>query len=51
MLFCISGVYIVANDIIIAVPTIEKHDIILKQVLDHVEVHNIMTSFSYKYQK
>ena len=31
----ISGVYIVADDIIIAAPTVEEHDKILKQVLDH----------------
>ena len=41
----ISGVYIVADDIIIAAPRIEEHDKILKQVLDHAEAHNVKLNY------
>ena len=37
----ISGVNIVADDIVIAAPTVEEHDKILKQVLDLAEAHNV----------
>ena len=41
----ISGVYIVADDIIIAAPTVEEHDKILKQVLDRAEAHNVKLNY------
>ena len=41
----ISGVYIVANDIIIAAPTIQEYDKILKQVPDRAEAHNVKKNY------
>ena len=41
----IKGIYIVADDIIIAASTIEEHDHILQQVLDRATEHNVKLNF------
>ena len=41
----ISGVYIVADNFIIAASTVEEHNKILKEVLDRAEAHNVKLNY------
>ena len=41
----ISGIHIVADDIIIAASTVQEHDSILRQVLERAKEHHVRFNF------